>query len=181
MNLRGKLTTAANLYDNLMNAIINVYNDVMKFGVIDKISHKTEYELFNNEQRVVDGPCYAFVVHGKGPAVGGFAFKKDESEFLSKQISIENNNINNITCWTNEVPAIVENNTVMNDVRGGVLKIVNSKDNTGIAINPDNTYKGNVVADMQMMVARAIHMGILPKMDPLLQTTTNTIDSTIVE
>ena len=56
MKLRGKMTTATAVYNNLMESINNVYADVMADGIIDKDKHSEEYKLFNNPKRVVDGP-----------------------------------------------------------------------------------------------------------------------------
>jgi hypothetical protein len=58
MDIRGQRTTAAELYDNLINTINNVYEDVVNSGsgVIDQVAHPMEYELFHNPYRVVDGP-----------------------------------------------------------------------------------------------------------------------------
>ena len=68
----------------------------------------------------------------------------------------------------------------MNDVRGAVFQLVRSSDNAPIAINPDGTYKGNVVADMQIMVAKAINDGLISS-TPQLQTAVNTLSSTITD
>ncbi len=68
----------------------------------------------------------------------------------------------------------------MNDPRGSVLQLVRSSDNAPIAINEDGTYKGNVVADMQIMVAKAIQENILEN-TPQLQTFVNSINTTIIE
>lgn len=68
---------------------------------------------------------------------------------------------------------------VQNDARGAVFQWVDSVDGKGIALNEDRTYKRNVVADMQIMVARAIHDGTLTDSD-LLQTGINTIDPSVV-
>lgn len=187
MDLRGQRTTAAELYDNLINTINNVYEDVVNSGngVIDQVAHPMEYELFHNPHRVVDGPCYAFVVHGKGPAVGGQGQIFDElgveQNTVSKDITIRNNNINSIVCATNEIPAAVENGFVVNDARGSVFQFVSSTgDYHGISINEDGTYKGNVIADVQIMVAKAIHEGVLQD-TPLVQTVINTIPPSMVE
>jgi len=72
-----------------------------------------------NPRRVLDGPCYAFVVHGKGPTVGGFGFTQATRESMSSNVSIKNNVIENMMCWTNEVPAAaVEGGAVQNDAGG---------------------------------------------------------------
>lgn len=58
MDIRGQTTTAAALYDSLIQTINNVYEDVVNSGngVIDQDAHPVEYELFHNPYRVVDGP-----------------------------------------------------------------------------------------------------------------------------
>jgi len=185
MMIRGKMTTAEEVYNNLVTAVNNVYSDViLGNGIIDKVAHPDEYELFHNPFLSIDGPCYAFLVHGKGPAVGGqgFEFNDEDANTTSSDITIRNNYINKIMCWTNEVPAVIGDasgldEAVANDPRGAVLQFVNTFDGSipYISINPDGTYKGNVVADMQMMVAHAIHLGYLWD-EPLLQTGANTIN-----
>ena len=62
---------ASTAYDNLIRSIDNVYDDIINSnGKIDQIKHPEEYHLYNNPFDVIDGPCYAFLVHGRGPAVG---------------------------------------------------------------------------------------------------------------
>ncbi len=75
--------------------------------------------------------------------------------------------------------AIVEENKVVNDARGAVFQLIRSSDNAPIAINDDGTYKGNVVADMQIMVAKAIHDNVLQN-TPQLQTLVNSINPKII-
>jgi hypothetical protein len=119
ITLRGETTTAAVLYESLIQSINNVYMDIVNEGFINKDLHPVEYELFDNPFRVVDGPCYAFLVHGKGPAVGGFGETLNPDNALtSSRIEISRNRIEGITCWNNEVPASVEEGKPVNDVRG---------------------------------------------------------------
>ena len=64
--------TAAEVYDGLIASINNVYSDVvLGNGFINKANHHKEHSLFDNPFKVIDGPCYAFLVHGRGPAVFG--------------------------------------------------------------------------------------------------------------
>lgn len=48
---------------------------------------------------------YAFLVNGKGPAVGGqgYDFSRKASE-VSSNVVIENNDIRIIKCWNKEIP-----------------------------------------------------------------------------
>ena len=101
MNLAGTTTTAQMVYDALCRAIANVYRDVMESGFINEIAHPDEHRLFHNVNKVVDGPCYAFLVHGHGPAVGGQGFELDsDNTKTSSHVTIANNNIDHIRCWT---------------------------------------------------------------------------------
>jgi hypothetical protein len=181
MDIKGVMITAADVYDTLVSYINNVYTDVVENGgFINEVTHPNEHYLFDNPKRVIDGPCYAFVVHGKGPAVGGFGFALAATDSMSSFISITNNVIENIKCWTNEVPAAVVGGVVQNDARGAVLQFVKSKDPNGfLAIDRDGTYKRNPVADMQMMTAHAIQTGELTS-SPALQTIVNTISPSLV-
>ena len=167
MTLRGVETTAAQVYDALLASIENVYNDVVfGSGFIDSNTHPEEHKLYDNPFRVVDGPCYALVVHGKGPAVGGQGeiFAEAARGLTSSRVTIENNSISNIKCWNNEVPATVLGGDgvgpgrIANDARGAVFQMVKTFDANDpyLAMAADGTYQGNVVADMQMMVAYAI-------------------------
>ena len=58
MILRGCKKTAAQLYDALLAAINNVCDDIVHGnGSIDPILHASEFELFGNPFKVIDGPC----------------------------------------------------------------------------------------------------------------------------
>jgi hypothetical protein len=61
MFLRGEEVSASKVYDNLITATRNVFEDVMEKGFIDASSHPEEYHLFDNPKRVIDGPCYGFL------------------------------------------------------------------------------------------------------------------------
>ncbi len=161
---------ASDAYDRLITSIGNVYDDVINGnGQIDEAKHPEEYHLFHNPKMVVDGPAYAFLVHGKGPAVGGQGeiFNEADETTTSSNIVIKNNKINNVKAWNNEVPALFgecENNgCIVNDARGAVFQTVKTFDdeNPYLAMDANGRYQGNVVADMQMIVAQAILDGTL--------------------
>ena len=74
--------------------------------------------------------------------------------------------------------ALVVNGKVQNDARGSVLQLVGFE-GKGIAMSDVCRYRGNFVADMQIMVVKAIHDGVLED-TPLLQTSVNAIDPEVV-
>jgi hypothetical protein len=61
MFIRGEEVPASKVYDDVITAIRNVYDDVMEKGFIDPSIHPEEHRLFDNPKRVVDGPCYGFL------------------------------------------------------------------------------------------------------------------------
>jgi hypothetical protein len=180
MTLMGDTFTAATAYDELTEMLTSVYEDVMTTGFISESN--PGYTLFHNIHHVIDGPCYSFVVHGKGPAVGGIGFTLDKDDTVtSSNIIIQNNHIENMKCWTNEIPATVVDGVVQNDARGAILQLISSLDGSPISIEEDGRYRSNVVANAQIMVAKAIHEGVLVDTNPVLQTGVNTISPKIVE
>lgn len=110
----------------------------------------------------------------------GEVFNEFDETTTSSNVVIEGNTIENIKCWVDEIPAAVEGGAVMNDARGSVFQFINSVDNTLLSINGDGTYKGNVVADMQIMVAKAIREGLIEDL-PEHQTAVNTIEQTLID
>lgn len=184
MSLRNQVVSASTVYDKLIASINNVYKDVMSIKQIDAIAHPDEYRLFNNPHRVIDGPCYVFLVHGRGPAINGFGdWYPDNVTLTSSNITIRNNTIRNIVCYNREIPAAVINGTVQIDARGSVFQFVDTVANTGIALNlTDGTYVGDIVADAQIMVAKAIRDGIFNATvgNALLLTNVNKISPQLV-
>ena len=120
-----------------------------------------------------------------GPAVGGHGdVWVENATKTSSNVVIQNNVIENLTCWTREVPAAVLNGAVQNDVRGAVLQFIDTVEQTGICVNhQDGTYKRNPLADMQIMVAHAVQRGIFNHtgVPGHLQIATNTIGSDIID
>ena len=181
MNLGGVSKTVEDVYDNLVNHIANVFNDVRSDGFIDANEHPDEWTLYNNFNRVVDGPCYAFLVHGKGPAVGGFGEEQStDTSAISTDVSIQNNNVNNIKCFTNEVLAAVVETRVQNDARGAVLQFYDANEEKYIGVHMDGSYQGNANLDAQIMTAQAIDEGYLV-LDDILQTNVNSVALSLIQ
>jgi hypothetical protein len=61
MFIRGEMVSASKVYESLITATKNVFDDVTEKGFIDANSHPEEYHLFDNPKRVVDGPCYGLL------------------------------------------------------------------------------------------------------------------------
>jgi hypothetical protein len=186
MLLGGAVKTVEEVYDALVSSIASVYKDVKEYGAIQE--ENVNYELFHNPERIIDGPCYAFLVHGKGPAVGGFGNAMTlESDLLSADVEISNNHVENIKCFTNEILATVLDGRVMNDVRGAVLQFYNGESYIGVtdvpaAVGKGKLYVGNVILDAQIMTANALQEGAFadPSISYILQPQVNSISTNLI-
>jgi hypothetical protein len=183
MVLGGVVKSVEDVYATLVNHIANVYKDVMETGFIDEATHPDEYSLYNNPKRVVDGPCYVFLVHGKGPAVGGFGEMQAEDESaLSNNVTIVDNHAQNIKCFTNEVLATVVDGAVQNDARGAIMQFYNALDEVYIGLDEASgqyTYTGNANLDAQIMIGKALNQGLLG--DNILQTNVNSVGLPLID
>lgn len=122
--------------------------------------------------------------------VGGFGFElSNNTAAISENVEVLNNNIADIRCFTNEVPATVVDvedsetgetkQVVMNDARGAVLQLYSTLNEEYLA-SANEVYTGNVITNAQIMAANAIIDGTLPE-DDMLQTGVNTIGTTIID
>jgi hypothetical protein len=185
MTLGGTTKSARVVYDTLIRHIAHVYKDVMQDGFIDPTTHPVEYQLYNNPHQVIDGPCYVFLVHGKGPAVGGFGEEQaTDISLLSTDVNIVNNHAQNIKCFTNEVLATVVDGAVQNDARGAVMQFYDASDETYIGLEEtlgQYIYIGNANLDAQIMVGKAINQDLASLGDNVvLQTNVNSVNNDLI-
>ncbi len=184
MTLGGSVKSVTDVYETLVGHIANVYKDVIQYGIIDQATHPAEYQLYNNPNQVIDGPCYAFLVHGEGPAVGGFGeVQSTDASVLSNSVKIVNNDVQNIRCFTNEVLATVVDGDVQNDARGAIMQFYNALDEAYIGMAEISsgiyTYTGNANLDAQIMVGKALNQDLFG--DNILQTNVNSVSLPLVE
>lgn len=168
--------SSVQLYQNLIASIDAVYYAVINgVGAVE--------DMYRNPLSVVDGPCYAFLVHGKGPAVNGFGeVFSTNPNVTSSNIIIEDNVIENMQCWTKEIPAAVVDGKVQNDARGAIFQLYDTFTGAGITLDDETSvYVSNPVADMQLFVSQEIENGSLPTDNGVLQTSVNTLSSTLNE
>jgi hypothetical protein len=106
-----------------------------------------------------------------------------ELDDSSQNIIVRNNRVSNLKCFTREHPVVVHDDKVVTDARGSVFQFIDPHRRISMALNrTDGTYKGNVVADAQIMTAKAILDGTLDSSgsNPSLLTNINTIPQSIV-
>jgi hypothetical protein len=130
---------------------------------------------------------FGIAVYGHGPASNGFAMAIEDINESTTNVTIRNNNIANLRCWTKEYPVMVLRNSslsgqVLQDARGGVLQFEDAFYNRDMALNrSDGSYTGNVVSDAQIMVAKAINERSFPRNLVSLQTRLNRIPAWIIQ
>lgn len=187
LKVQGKVLSTQDIQQALVKAINNVHHDVMRYGAINRDKHPKEYALFHNKERVVDGNAYGILVNKNGFAVNGFPFrpKPEPGKPIesSQNIVIENVHINNHVANVKEIIAINRNGPVLDPV-GAVFQIKNlSPDGQPVtltSLNPEKAqYKGNVVANAQALVAKAVLQGLFAK-SPVDVTRSN-ISSDIID
>lgn len=159
-----KEVTPIEARDRLRQAVLDVHSDlILKNQLqIDKIEHPEEYALFQNTAGVIDGNCYGFLVNFLGQAVNGFPlYHKIPSAELSKNVTIQNTHVKRLKGKVNEVVALNHESNAIVDPVGAIFQIHNKHPDTGdrISVSTDEnghlTYKGNMIANAQALVAKA--------------------------
>ena len=165
--INNKSYTTMELYKEYLYVIEKTFNELMDYKY-------TKNVLFNNPKKVVDGPAYGIILNKINVAVNGFPKTNDNSNYNHKLINI---NIEKIKGFNNEIPALVRDNdminndnlystkNIQNDVVGSVLQTQNYYlNNEGkkvpLTINDEGIYIGNIVSNIQLLVAKAIHLDI---------------------
>jgi hypothetical protein len=160
LDLGGQSLTASAIRDALRASINHVHADVLGKGGIDRVSHPGEYALFHNPFGVIDGNSYSFLVNSLGVAVNGFPTQPAEN--AAEDIFFSNVDVNAQHAFINETVALSEAGNAVIDPVGAVFQLLNTHpDIPGktITIDADGRYVGNVVANAQLLVAKAAHKG----------------------
>lgn len=165
--VNGKELTVQDIRQQLRQSINNVYQDIVKDGrtQIFAVAHPDEYRLFHNPDAVIDGNSYGILINHFGFAVEGFPYQPKNKTQFAENIVIKNTELNNILANVREVVAIknAKGDAVLDPV-GSVFQIKNLDPNdqplTLSSKNDNNAvYTGNVVANAQALVAKAILAG----------------------
>lgn len=166
LNVKGRTLDAATVRDELRAAINEVHDDVIVSGagVIDRSAHPDSHALFHNTLGVVDGNSYGFLLNQLGVAVNGFPMQPT-ADTASRNIRFRNVHIDGQHSAINEIPTLSTGSGPTNDPVGAVWQLLNLDPVTGAPITVTDTrlanayYRGNVVANAQALVAKAIAAG----------------------
>ncbi len=160
LDIGGQSLTATAIRNALRIAINNVHADVLDSGNISKAEHPAEYALFHNPFGVVDGNAYSFLVNRLGVAVNGFPTRPADN--AAEDVFFSNVHVHSQHAFINEIVALSNNGNAVIDPVGAVVQVLNTHpDDPGktITIDAQGRYVGNVVANAQLLVAKANHAG----------------------
>lgn len=186
--LNGQVIDAAGASAALTDAINAVHADLIvpvaagdSRPVIDAAAHPDEYALFHNASGLVDGNSYSFLLNPLGVAVNGFPTRDDAN--ASRGFIFNNVHIRNQAGFINETVALNAGSGPATDPVGAVWQMFNQHPDTGLPITvteigPEARYLGNVVANAQALVAKAIHAGAFD--DSRLSTQRNSITPAMI-
>lgn len=134
----------------------------------------TKNPLFNNHKKLIDGPFYGILLNPTGVAVNGFPSNNSLSS--NGNNIVRNIKISKLKGFNNEIPSLFKkatmettnkylNNSIQNDVVGSVLQTQNyyideDGNKINLTIDEDGIYKGNIVSNIQLLVAKAINNGL---------------------
>lgn len=150
--------------DQLQSSINRVHSDLIVSRhlvdgrpQIDALTHPDEYALFANTLGVIDGNSYSFVVNPLGVAVNGFPSRPDEP---ARNIVFNDVHVLSQRAAINEVVALNIDGAPATDPVGAVFQTRNKRpDGQWLTVSATGAYTGNVVADAQAIVAKAIAAG----------------------
>jgi len=167
LTVQGVVLSIEDISDALKQSIVNVYEDIMANGFIDMMTHPDEHALFQNIKGVIDGNAYGFVTNKFGVAVNGFPLLPGGAPFTtipSTNVEFKNTGVSQQGSNIHEIVGLKKGSGVMTDPRGSVFQIRNQRhhDDSFITISDDSNdaeYVGNVVANAQLVVSKAVMAG----------------------
>lgn len=168
----------------LVDAINAVHGDVVAQGSIDAETHPDEHALFSNPSGLIDGNAYGVLLNKVGVAVNDFPSqpKPPYSEHSASGALLKNILVTNLLTEIREVVGVRHCSAISSDSVGAILQLLNTHDGQMLTISSEDEseaeYTGNVVANAQLLVAKAIHSGEF--VDSALDTSRNSIRCEVV-
>ena len=162
LTVQGEPLTPSVALAALNEAIDRVHSDVLVTGRIDGARHPASYGLFHNKPGLVDGNGYGFLLNPLGVAVNGFP--TSQATQPSQHLRLHNVHIDRLHGFINEVVALNSGGGATIDPVGAVWQLFNIHPDTGVPLtvtelSGEARYSGNVLANAQALVAKAIHAG----------------------
>lgn len=170
--IQGKTLQSRNLY----REFIKTYQRFVKAFLSGNRNLLRYDSLFGNPSGITPGISYGIVLHERGVAVNGFPMECKKTSYNNV---LENIVIENIKVHINEVPALSVQEEDLRDNRILQFMIQENRNNDyvsskvqvdvvgsvfqtqhGDTITQDGLYQGNLIANTQLLISKAIHKGI---------------------
>lgn len=143
---------AGEYYNELLDEIENFQKYIFE---------KKPYDgIFKNNSRLPDGNVYGILLHTKGVAVGDMLEERSDDSEGNENIYIKNTKIQNIISQSIEILGVKNNKRSLDAGYTGKLYTgpvgdVLMFDNI---INENKVYNGNILSDIQLLIAKRNHM-----------------------
>lgn len=179
LNVNGATLSASRIQKDLESSLNSVFSDIIVSGdgQIDQID--SNYYLYNNQSRLIDGNSYGFLVGPVGvqvngfpdPPPGGFQTPSENVNFTDVRIKRQHSNVTEVAVLSNNTEGGMINPVIdpvgasfmlRNNMNGiyntletaeGSVLTDEASDQDVLAAN----YKPNVLANAQLLVAKNKH------------------------
>ena len=186
LDINGVLVPAVDIRQQLKYALNTAYDGIInhKSWWSDKcqtvtntygetVNPSSYYKLFNNPTGLIDGNTYGIVLNSKGAAVSGFP---KTTVGASHNTYLSHIKVHKVKGKIIEVPALVgDKGGPQIDPIGAVFQTRNKYGDNYLTITKDGKYKGNVVANTQLLVTKykadIVHLSV--SRDSITQQTLN--------
>ncbi|QNJ24695.1 hypothetical protein SynSYN20_00336 [Synechococcus sp. SYN20] len=178
LTVQGQIKSVFDIQKSLRDAINSVYDDIIVEGD-NRIDQTSQYhQLFSNSTGLVEANSYGYLVGAVGVQVNGFPVSPEDGfQSPSKDVTIKNTHVLSLKSHIIEVPVLSnaedgQEYPVIDPIgaafqlrnnQNGVYSTLISQDGQSLNASADTTdvlnasYNGNVVADAQLILAKAIH------------------------
>eukprot|EP00127_Corallochytrium_limacisporum_P004438 Clim_evm16s162 gene=Clim_evmTU16s162 len=164
--VQGDELTAKDIQESIQRAVQDVFDDVMSTGFISK--RKADiFNVFTNPWKVIDGNSYGFLVNKVGVAVLGEPKVPEDTATMGTNILLENLTVKDQESVIIETPTVrTPSGAILRDAVGAVVQLLKEKKTKSedpLTISSwkdeDAEYIGDIAANTQMLVGKAIVMG----------------------
>jgi hypothetical protein len=176
LNVNGVSLSASQIQKDLESSLNSIFSDIILSGDgrIDQID--SNYYLYNNQSRLIDGNSYGFLVGPVGvqvngfpdPPPGGFKSPSENVHFTDVRIKRQHSNVTEVAVLSNNVEGGLSNPVIdpigaafmLRNNMNGIYNTLETADGSVLAADASvqsvlaANYKPNVLANAQLLVAK---------------------------
>jgi len=167
LKVQGQQLSAAVILEALRSSVNNVAADVQATGFINSNTHPSEFALYDNHLRLIDGNSYSVLLNKIGVAINGFPLQPQApyTSIPASDVEMRNVDVVDQQSMIHEIVGLRQGGTIVTDPVGSVIQLLNKNANTmqyvSLSSNDLATaeYTGSVILNAQMLVGKAILEG----------------------